>query len=148
MGTSTKGNLYTYAYTYTYVEIRWGSNLYLVVAPVYPSRLIMPIALDQWGWDEADAVLYIGIVMVAGGVMAGFCYASIGPLAKRFDERLIMLICGIIPMTLGRFVVFPYGDQYPAFAGNASDTCPGEFDPNAQSEEKFPADYFGPLRCR
>ena len=94
----------------------------------------MPIALDQWGWEEADAVLYIGIVMVAGGVMAGFCYASIGPLSKRFDERLIMLFCGILPMVLGRFIVFPTGSTYPPFKGNASEVCPGEFDPNAQCE--------------
>ena len=105
-------------------------------ASIYNS-LIMPIALDQWGWEEADAVLYIGIVMVAGGVMAGFCYASIGPLAKRFDERLIMFFCGIVPMVVGRFIVFPTGDTYPMFKGNASDVCPGVVDPNAPPQCKY-----------
>ena len=61
-----------------------------------------PLAIDQWGWEEEEAILYLGITMACGGVLSGVCYACIGPLAKRFDERLLLLIAGLIPMTIGR----------------------------------------------
>ena len=39
--------------------------------------------------------------MAIGGILSGFCFACIGPLAKKFDERVLLLVAGIIPMILG-----------------------------------------------
>ena len=39
--------------------------------------------------------------MAIGGILSGFCFACIGPLAKKFDERVLLLVGGIIPMILG-----------------------------------------------
>ena len=39
--------------------------------------------------------------MAGGGILSGFCFACIGPLAKIFDERVLLLVGGIVPMILG-----------------------------------------------
>ena len=39
--------------------------------------------------------------MAVGGILSGFCFATIGPLAKKFDERVLLLFAGIVPMILG-----------------------------------------------
>ena len=61
-----------------------------------------PLAIDQWGWTEENAILYLGIIMVIGGVLSGVCYACLGPLANKYDERLLLLLAGLIPMIIGR----------------------------------------------
>ena len=43
----------------------------------------------------------VGITMAIGGILSGFCFACIGPLAKIFDERVLLLVGGIVPMILG-----------------------------------------------
>ncbi len=73
-----------------------------------------PMAIDQWGWSEEDAILYLGITMVCGGILSGLCFAMIGPLSKMFDERLLLLFAGIVPMIIGRIIMFPmFGTDYP-----------------------------------
>ena len=49
--------------------------------------LLTPMAIHQWSWTEQDAILYLGLYTAANAVLAGFCFATIGPLSKRFDER-------------------------------------------------------------
>ena len=39
--------------------------------------------------------------MAIGGILSGFCFACIGPLAKKFDERILLLLAGLVPMILG-----------------------------------------------
>lgn len=93
-------------------------------------RLLTPIANDHWGWSQQDAILYLGITMAAGGVLAGFCFSSVGPLCKRFDERLVLIFCGIFPMIIGRLMMMPMGKDNPPFVGNVTD-CPGHENDNS-----------------
>ncbi len=72
-----------------------------------------PLAIDQWGWSKADAIVYLGITMASGGVLSGICFATIGPLSKKLDERVILILFGIVPMILGRICMFPMGSQFP-----------------------------------
>ena len=72
-----------------------------------------PLAIDQWGWTKEDAIMYLGITMAAGGVLSGLCFATIGPLSKKLDERWLLLMAGIVPMILGRVCMFPLGSEYP-----------------------------------
>ena len=74
-----------------------------------------PLAIDQWGWSQEDAIFYLGITMAAGGILSGLCFATIGPLSKRFDERFLLLFAGIVPMIIGRVIMFPMGSEYPNF---------------------------------
>ena len=80
-----------------------------------------PLAIDQWGWTKEDAILYLGITMACGGVLSGFCFACIGPLSKKFDERFLLLVAGLFPMILGRICMFPLGSEYPETVHNEAD---------------------------
>ena len=72
-----------------------------------------PLAIHQWGWSQEDALAYLGVIMAVGGVLSGLCFATIGPLAKIFDERVLLLFAGITPMIIGRVIMFPMGSEYP-----------------------------------
>merc|ERR1712062_45220 len=51
--------------------------------------------------------------MGAGG-LGVLVFSMIGPLSKRFDERLLLLGLGILPMIIGRSIMFPLtGDHAP-----------------------------------
>ena len=84
------------------------------------------MAIDQWGWTEEDTILYIGITMAAGGVLAAFCFAAIGPLSKRFNEKLLLIFVGIIPLIVGRLVMMPMGSTKPPFIGNITECEAGD----------------------
>lgn len=71
-----------------------------------------PLAIDQWGWTKEDAIMYLGITMACGGLLSGLCFATIGPLSKKFDERLLLICAGLFPMILGRVCMFPLGSEY------------------------------------
>merc|ERR1719341_371654 len=70
--------------------------------------IVTPLAMDQWGWGQEEAIFNIGMVMIGGGILSLFVFAAIGPLSKRFDERLLLLTAGMIPMIIGRVVMFPF----------------------------------------
>jgi len=69
--------------------------------------ILTKLAMDQWGWSSEDAIARMGYVIMGAGAMSAFVFAGIGPLAKRFDERMLLIVLGIIPMILGRVVMFP-----------------------------------------
>ena len=72
-----------------------------------------PLAIDQWGWTKEEAIMYLGITMAVGGVLSGLCFATIGPLSKKFDERVLLLFAGIVPMIFGKLVMLPMGNEFP-----------------------------------
>ena len=82
------------------------------------SRLVTPIAKDNFGWSNKDAILYLGITLASGGVLSLFCFGSIGPLTRRFDERLLLIFVGIVPLILSRLCMMPMGSDKPTFIGN------------------------------
>jgi len=76
--------------------------------------IMTKLAMDQWGWNEQDAIQRMGYVIMGAGAISVVIFAVIGPLSKRFDERTLLLVCGIVPMILGRVVMFPLpGQPYP-----------------------------------
>ena len=84
----------------------------------FDHRLATPLAIDQWGWTEEDAVLYLGIILASGGVLSAFFFGSIGPLSKRIDERLLLILIGITPMLISRLVWYPMGSEKPPYIRN------------------------------
>lgn len=46
-------------------------------------RLGTPIAMDQLGYTEEEAIEKVGIVLSAGCVLTALACASAGPIAKR-----------------------------------------------------------------
>ncbi|XP_023339903.1 major facilitator superfamily domain-containing protein 8 isoform X2 [Eurytemora carolleeae] len=76
--------------------------------------ILTPLAMDMWAWTAAEALQNIGLTMIGGGFLSLLVFALIGPLSKRFDERILLLVMGILPMILGRVVLFPFpGAGYP-----------------------------------
>ncbi len=67
-----------------------------------------PMTMDEFAWTEADAVLYLGIAMTCGGALSLAMFIAIGRLAKIYDERKLIIVCGIIPMMIGRALMMPW----------------------------------------
>ena len=56
----------------------------------------------------------MGFITMGAGGLGVLVFSMIGPLSKRFDERLLLLGLGILPMILGRSIMFPFtGDHAP-----------------------------------
>ena len=78
------------------------------------------MAMDQWGWTRQEAVQYLGITMAVSGIFGGLCFASIGPLAKRIDERKLLICLGLIPLIASRLVCVPMSSAYPPMYKNVT----------------------------
>ena len=56
----------------------------------------------------------MGFITMGAGGLGVLVFSMIGPLSKRFDERLLLLGLGILPMIIGRSIMFPFtGDHAP-----------------------------------
>jgi len=73
----------------------------------------VPLCQQQLGWSESESVQTLGILMACGAIISILCFASIGPLTKRVDERLIYLLLGIFPMLLSRVAHLPMSSELP-----------------------------------
>jgi len=73
----------------------------------------VPLCQQQLGWSEEESVQTLGILMSAGAVLSLVCFGSIGPLTRKFDERLVYLLLGILPMMLSRVAHIPMGSGFP-----------------------------------
>ena len=74
--------------------------------------------MDQWGWSRQEAVRYLGINMACGALVGVTCFAFIGPLAKRFDDRKLLIFVGLIPLIIGKVIILPMSNEYPQMKGN------------------------------
>jgi len=73
----------------------------------------VPLCQQQLGWSEEESVQILGILMSAGAVLSLICFGSIGLLTRKFDERLVYLLLGILPMLLSRVAHIPMGSGFP-----------------------------------
>ena len=83
-------------------------------------RIATPFAMDMWGWSREETFRYLGITVAIGGIVCAACVGSIGPLAKRFDERNLLLFMGIIPMIVARLITIPMGNELPPIFSNST----------------------------
>ena len=60
--------------------------------------------MDQWAWTRQQAVRYLGINMACGALVGVTCFGCIGPLAKKFDDRKLLIFVGIIPLIIGKVI--------------------------------------------
>ena len=49
----------------------------------------------------------MGFVTMGAAAVGVVVFSMIGPLSKRFDERLLLVVLGILPMLVGRMVMLP-----------------------------------------
>lgn len=72
-----------------------------------------PLTMDQFAWSKPDSLMYMGILMAVGAVLAIATFASIAPLTKRFSEVKVMIWCGFLFMVFGRLVFIPFANDPP-----------------------------------
>nr|XP_040579038.1 uncharacterized protein LOC121127673 [Lepeophtheirus salmonis] len=80
-----------------------------------------PLCMDNFAWSEETTVFYLGIIMSSGGVMSFICFLTIPPLSKKFDERYLYYILGIIPLNIARIFLFSFGDELPPTPTNINE---------------------------
>lgn len=76
--------------------------------------------MDQWAWSKGQAIQNMGITMVIGGIVGGACFASVGPITRRVEERKLLLIFGLLPLVFGKIVMIPMGTEFPQMLANVS----------------------------
>lgn len=70
--------------------------------------LAVPFVGDQYGWSENKSQVVVGVALMGCGLLASFLFPLSGKMARKFDERLVMLIPGFIPVILGTALFLPY----------------------------------------
>ena len=76
--------------------------------------------MDMWAWSKEEAVRYMGITMAVGGIIGAACFGTIGPLAKRIDERNLLIFFGIVPMIIAKLIVIPVGSELPLMSSSTT----------------------------
>merc|ERR550525_807576 len=101
--------------------------------------LTSTLAMDQWAWKPETAVENMGFVTMGAAAVGVLVFSMIGALSKRFDERWLLLLAGILPMLLGRAVMLPIpGVSHPPvncnsladWAPDFSQDCQGLLSPS------------------
>lgn len=71
--------------------------------------LAEPFMVDQYGWTDDKAMVVVGIALSGGGFLSIFMFVLSGVLSKKYDERLVMLVVGFVPLMVGTFLFLPWG---------------------------------------
>ena len=53
--------------------------------------------------------------MACGALVGVTCFGLIGPMAKRFDDRKLLIFVGLIPLIIGKAVMIPMSSTYPLY---------------------------------
>ena len=53
--------------------------------------------------------------MACGALVGVTCFGCIGPLAKKFDDRKLLIFVGLIPLIIGKIVLIPMGSDKPLY---------------------------------
>ena len=80
------------------------------------SRIASALVMDQFAWSREEAIRYLGIAMATGGVAAGLVFMTVIPLTKKYDNRIVLLVFGLIPFLVGKLVILPMGTNKPIIA--------------------------------
>jgi len=73
--------------------------------------LAEPFVTDQYAVDDDYAMVAVGVALIAGGLLSLAMYAVTTRLAKKFDERKLIIFMGMVPTVIGTFLYLPWGDQ-------------------------------------
>lgn len=70
--------------------------------------LAVPFVSDQYAWDDDTAMEVVGFALMGAGILATSLFPLSGKLGRKFDERLVMIIPGFIPLLVGTVLFMPY----------------------------------------
>ncbi|KAK7086631.1 Major facilitator superfamily domain-containing protein 8 [Halocaridina rubra] len=75
--------------------------------------LLVPLCIDMYAWSDETTLTIIGVGLCIAGLVATAMFASVGTLAKKFDERKLYIWLGLVPLLLSMGCFFPVGSTYP-----------------------------------
>ncbi|KAB7501031.1 Major facilitator superfamily domain-containing protein 8 [Armadillidium nasatum] len=73
--------------------------------------LMEPFVQDQYAWCDNAAVIVVGVSFCAAGVISLGMFILAVRLAKKYDERKILLFGAFIPIAIGVFLFIPWGPE-------------------------------------
>ena len=76
--------------------------------------------MDMWGWSSEEAVRYLSITNMIGASIAAGSFGSVGSLAKKFEERKLLMFASLIPMIIARLIMIPMGNEFPPLYSNTT----------------------------
>lgn len=89
--------------------------------------LVVPLCLDMYAWTAEFTVKIVGIALTIASLITFFMFILGGKLAKKFGDRKVFIICGLIPLTIALVLFFPVAGktprlkQCPNFSQNSTD---------------------------
>ena len=76
--------------------------------------------MDMWGWSSEEAVRYLSITNMIGASISAGSFGSVGSLAKKFEERKLLIFASLIPMIIARLIMIPMGNEFPQIYSNTT----------------------------
>ena len=73
--------------------------------------LAEPFVQDQYATTEDYAIVAVGAALMAGGSLSIIMYWVTSVMAKKYDERMFLIVVGMIPTVIGTFIYLPWGDR-------------------------------------
>ncbi|XP_042208823.1 major facilitator superfamily domain-containing protein 8-like isoform X3 [Homarus americanus] len=83
--------------------------------------IIVPMCIDLYAWTDEKAITLVGIGLSVAGAFSVVMFALSSILTKRYDERKVLIILGIIPLILANLILFPMGSNYPKMKNCSTD---------------------------
>lgn len=84
-----------------------------VMIYVLLETIMVPMCMDLYAWTDEKAVVVVGIALCIAACLCLIAFIVIGYAIKVIDERLILIIGGVLSMTVGLFIFIPMGSTYP-----------------------------------
>lgn len=83
---------------------------FFVTAFIYVllETLAVPFVSDQYAWDDDKAMEIVGIALMGAGLLATCLFPLSGKVARKIDERKVMLFPGFLSILIGTLLFLPY----------------------------------------
>lgn len=75
--------------------------------------VLVPMCMDMYAWSDETALTIIGVGLCVAGIVATIMFASVGALVRRFDERKVYILLGLVPLLISMVSFIPMGNTYP-----------------------------------
>ncbi|KAF4519577.1 hypothetical protein B566_EDAN004785 [Ephemera danica] len=71
------------------------------------------MVMDHFAWSRGEALQFMTLLMTVGNIVNIITIIVLRPLCRRFEERSILLNCGLTTMILGPLICIPFGTNPP-----------------------------------
>lgn len=89
-----------------------GAFFIILLVFVLLETIAVPMVIDMYAWTSDFAVTVVGIGMSIVAFITLFMFALGSILAKKYDERKVMILLGLVPTMLSMLIHFPMGSNF------------------------------------